>query len=38
MKGMSPSQYRRLSHRENSKEQLQEVEHLIAQLLKSQER
>ena len=38
MKGMSPTQYRRLSHRENSKEQLQEVEHLIAQLLKSQER
>ena len=33
MKGMSPSQYRKLSHRENSREQLQEVEHLIAQLL-----
>ena len=34
MKGMSPSEYRRLSHRENSREQLHEVEHLIAQLLK----
>ncbi len=36
MKGMSPSQYRKQSHRENSKEQLKEVEHLIAQLLKSE--
>lgn len=34
MKGMSPSQYRRRAHRESTKEQLQEVEHLIAQLLK----
>ena len=33
MKGMSPSQYRKQSHRESSKEQLQEVEHLIAQLV-----
>lgn len=32
-KGMSPSQYRKQSHRENSREQLKEVEHLIAQLL-----
>lgn len=33
MKGMSPSQYRRQSHHESSKEQLQEVEGLIAKLL-----
>ncbi len=38
MKGMSPSQYRKQSHRENSKEQLEEVEHLITQLLKTQEK
>ena len=38
MKGMSPSQYRKQSHRESSREQLQEVEHLIAQLLQSQEK
>ncbi len=38
MKGISPSQYRRQSHRENSREQLQEVEHLIAQLLKTQDK
>ena len=37
LKGMSPSQYRRQSHKESSREQLQEVEHLIAQLLKTQE-
>ncbi len=30
MKGMSPSQYRRQSHKEKSREQLQEVEQLIA--------
>ncbi len=36
MKGMSPSQYRRMSHREKSREQLREVEGLIAQLLASQ--
>lgn len=35
MKGMSPSQYRKLSHRESSKEQLKEVEHLITQLITS---
>lgn len=33
MKGMSPSRYRKESHRESSKEQLAEVEHLIAKLL-----
>ncbi len=33
MKGMSPSQYRKESHRESSKEKLLEVERLIAQLL-----
>lgn len=33
MKGMSPSQYRRQSHHESSREQLQEVEGLIARLL-----
>lgn len=33
MKGMSPSQYRKQSHHESSKEQLQEVEGLIAKLL-----
>lgn len=37
MKGMSPSQYRKQSHREKSREQLQEVESLIAQLVKGQE-
>ncbi len=36
LKGMSPSQYRRQSHRENTKEQLQEVEGLIARLLEQQ--
>ena len=36
MKGMSPSQYRRMSHREKSREQLREVEGLITQLLASQ--
>lgn len=35
MKGMSPSQYRKESHRENTKEQLQEIEHLIDRLLES---
>ena len=34
MKGMSPSKYRKESHRESTKEQLQEVEGLIARLLK----
>ena len=34
MKGMSPSKYRKESHKESTKEQLQEVEGLIAQLLK----
>ena len=34
MKGISPSQYRKQSHRESSREQLQEVESLIAELLK----
>ncbi len=38
MKGMSPSQYRKQSHRENSREQLQEVERLIEQLLKAQQK
>ncbi len=38
MKGMSPTQYRRQSHRENSRGQLQEVEQLIAQLLKAGEK
>lgn len=33
MKGMSPSQYRKQSHQESSREKLREVEHLIAQLL-----
>ncbi|MCM1025074.1 MAG: AraC family transcriptional regulator [Roseburia sp.] len=33
MKGISPSQYRKLSHRESTKEQLQEVEHLIEKLI-----
>lgn len=37
MKGMSPSQYRKEYHKESSKEQLQEVEHLIARLLKPQD-
>ena len=32
--GMSPSKYRKESHRESTKEQLQEVEGLIARLLK----
>lgn len=36
MKGMSPSSYRRQSHRESTKEQLQEVEGLIARLLEQQ--
>lgn len=34
MKGMSPSGYRKESHKESSKEQLMEVEHLIAELIK----
>lgn len=34
MKGMSPSRYRRECHRESSREQLQEVEHLIAELVR----
>lgn len=34
MKGMSPSQYRKESHKERTKEKLHEVEHLIARLLK----
>lgn len=38
MKGISPSRYRRQSHRESSKEQQQEVERLITQLLEHQER
>ncbi len=38
MEGMSPSQYRKQSHRENTREQLHEVEHLITQLLKTQEK
>lgn len=33
VKGMSPSQYRRESHRHNTREQLQEVEQMIAGLL-----
>lgn len=37
MKGMSPSQYRKESQKESSKEQLQEVENLISQLLGRQE-
>ncbi|MCM1193701.1 MAG: AraC family transcriptional regulator [Butyrivibrio sp.] len=36
MKGMSPSQYRRQSHRVSSRGQLQEVEGLIAKLLEQQ--
>lgn len=36
MKGVSPSVYRRECHRESTKEQRQEVEQLIAQLLKPQ--
>lgn len=38
MKGMSPSQYRKQCRRESTKEQLQEVEQMIAQLLKPQEK
>ena len=34
MKGMSPSKYRKESHKESTKEQLQEVEGLLARLLK----
>ena len=37
MKGMSPSQYRKESHKESTREQLQAVEHLIEQLIKTQE-
>ena len=37
MKGISPSRYRKESHKESSKEQLQEVESLITQLLQPQE-
>ena len=33
MQGMSPSQYRKMSHKESSKEQLREVESLIAELI-----
>ena len=33
MRGMSPSRYRKESQRESTREQLKEVEHLIAQLL-----
>lgn len=36
MKGTSPSRYRKEHHKESSKEQLQEVEHLIAELVKQQ--
>jgi len=36
MKGMSPSEYRRQSHRESSPEQLREVENLIARLVSPQ--
>lgn len=36
MKGMSPSQYRKESHKERTREQLQEVEHLIARLLRTE--
>lgn len=38
MKGMSPSQYRKDSHKENSKEQLQEVEYLISHLIRQQDK
>lgn len=34
MKGMSPSRYRKEYHKESSREQLQEVEHLIAELVR----
>lgn len=34
LKGMSPSRYRREAHRESSKEQLMEVERLVAELVK----
>lgn len=37
MKGISPSRYRKEHHKESSKEQLMEVEHLIAQLVKQQD-
>lgn len=37
MKGISPSQYRKEYHKESSKEQLQEIEHLITRLLQPQE-
>ena len=37
MKGMSPSQYRKQSHRESTKEQLYEVEGLIAKLIGQQQ-
>ncbi|MCR5753513.1 MAG: AraC family transcriptional regulator [Acetatifactor sp.] len=33
MKGMSPTQYRKTSHKESSREQLQEVERLITELI-----
>lgn len=36
MKGMSPSKYRKESHKESTREQLQEVEHLIAELIEQQ--
>lgn len=36
LKGISPSRYRKESHKENSKEHLREVEHLIAELVREQ--
>ncbi len=38
MKGMSPSQYRKQSHKEKTREQLREVEGLIAQLLENEQK
>lgn len=37
LRGMSPSAYRRESHKENSREQLKQVEQLIAELVKQQD-
>lgn len=37
LKGMSPSVYRREAHKPGTKEQLMEVEHMIAQLMRQQE-
>lgn len=34
MRGMSPSAYRKISHKESSKEQLEEVEKMISKMLK----